>query len=459
MKIVIAGGGDIGVKIAEKLIFENHDVTIIEKDLQLIKILQNKLDAMVIHGDITSIETLLKSNILNADFFLAVSNNDSDNIIACNIVNKSKKDKNISIICKVDSYYKYFNKDYIMPIDFGIDTMIKPLEITVAKIIDLLNNPNIFEIMNYAENSAQLVGVKVKRNFIYKGMPISEIASIDNMFSKVMLVAIQRDGKVIIPKGNDVVYPKDKLYLVGKMETIKTIVKEHFSRPMNLKNIIIVGGTKYAIELAKALSKMNKIVTIIEEDKFKCKKLSFVLDDVLIMNGSATDSHLMDELSIENSCVISISDNDEYNILSAFTAKKYNASKTMCMIKNSSIVTLINNLDPIDTVFSPHALTIAEAIKLTRKSDLFSVSPFNEIDAETIGINITKDSKILGTPIKDIDFPEESIIGVIIRDNNVIIPSGNDSLQLGDKVIVFLLPEAISKVEKMFTSSKFGGWR
>ena len=458
MKIVIAGGGDVGVKIAEKLIYENHNVTILEKDPQLIKILQSKLDAMVILGDATNINTLIKANILSAESFIAVTNSDSDNLIACSLVKKCCKN-NISVTCKIDSYYQYFNEEYISPKDFGIETIIKPLEITVSKIMELIKNPSIFEIMNYADNMAQLVGVKVKRNFEYKGIPISEISIKDSLFSKVRLVAIQREGKVIVPKGQDVIHPKDKLYLVGKTNIVKNIVEKHFFNPMNLKNIIIVGGTKHAIELSKALNKSGKNITIIEEDKFRCKKLSFLLDSVLIMNGSATDSHLMDEIAVEDSCVISMSNNDEYNILSAFTAKKYGASKTICLVKNSSIVTLINNLDPIDTVVSPHSLTIGDILKHTRKTDLFSVSPFTEIDAEIVGINITQNLPILNIPIKDINPPKKSIIGVIIRKNNVIIPTGDDIIKLGDKVIIFLLPEAISEVDKMFSAPKFGGKR
>jgi len=440
------------------VIYENHNVTILEKDPQLIKILQSKLDAMVILGDATNINTLIKANILSAESFIAVTNSDSDNLIACSLVKKCCKN-NISVTCKIDSYYQYFNEEYISPKDFGIETIIKPLEITVSKIMELIKNPSIFEIMNYADNMAQLVGVKVKRNFEYKGIPISEISIKDSLFSKVRLVAIQREGKVIVPKGQDVIHPKDKLYLVGKTNIVKNIVEKHFFNPMNLKNIIIVGGTKHAIELSKALNKSGKNITIIEEDKFRCKKLSFLLDSVLIMNGSATDSHLMDEIAVEDSCVISMSNNDEYNILSAFTAKKYGASKTMCLVKNSSIVTLINNLDPIDTVVSPHSLTIGDILKHTRKTDLFSVSPFTEIDAEIVGINITQNLPILNIPIKDINPPKKSIIGVIIRKNNVIIPTGDDIIKLRDKVIIFLLPEAISEVDKMFSAPKFGGKR
>jgi len=457
MNIVIAGGGDVGVKIAEKLIYEDHNVTIIEKDHHIARALQTKLDAMVIQGDVTSVDKLLQAEILKAESFIAVTNNDNDNLIACSIVRKCSK-KDISITCKIDNYYQYFNRDYIKPKDFGIDTIIKPLELTVNKVSELLKNPNIFEIANYADDMVQLVGVKVKRDFTLSEIPISEIHTKDDIFTKVRLTAIQRGGEIIVPKGDDVIYPKDKLYLVGKTDVVKEIVRRHFSREINLENIIIVGANKHSIELAETLAKNGRNVSIVEEDKFRCKKLSLKLDDVLIINGSATDSYLLEELPIEGSCVISMSDDDEYNILSAFNAKKYKASKTMCMIKNSSIVTLINNLDPIDTVFSPHALTIGETLKLTRKTDLFSVSPFTEIDAETIGINITKEIPVLNKPISEIKFPKKSIIGVIIRDDDVIIPTGKDVIKMGDRVIIFLLPEAIYEVEKMF-SPKYGGRR
>ena len=458
MKIVIAGGGDVGVKIAKKLIYENHNVTIIERDPQLIRGLQNKLDAMIIKGETTSIDSLIEANISDTDSFIAVTNSDADNIIACKIVRKICE-KDITITCKVDSYHQYFNEKYITHRDFGIDKIIKPTEITAQKVTELLKDPNIFEVVNYADNTAQLVGVKVQRDFPLKNISMSKLVDHEELFHKVRLVAIQRDATLIVPKGQDRIHSKDKLYFVGKTEIIRELVDKYFSTSTQLDNFIIVGGTKYAIELAKRFESLGKNITIIEKDKFKCKKLSSLLDTVMIINGVATDSNLMEELNFKNSCVITMSDNDEYNILAAFTAKKYGAPKTMCMIKNSSIVTLISNLDPIDIVFSPHSLTIGEILKATRKTDLFSVSAFTEIDAETIGINITKKLKILDTPLKNIEFPKKSIIGLIIREDEVIIPTGNDIIKIGDKVIVFLLPESISAVEKMFTPSKFGGFR
>lgn len=457
MNIVIAGGGDVGVKIAEKLIYEDHNVTVIENDIHQARLLKTKLDAMVIQGDATNIDVLLEAGIENANSFIAVTNNDNANLIACTIVGKCSKN-NISITCKIDKYYQYFNGGHMEAKDFGIDTLIKPVELTVDKVMKLMKNPNIFEVANYADDIVRLVGVKVKRGFKLSEVPISEIPEKDDIFTKVRLTAIQRGGEIIVPKGDDVIYPKDKLYLVGKTDIVKKIVDRYFSQPMELDNVVIIGGNKHSIELAKAMEKSGRNVTIIEEDKFKCKKLSLLLDNIFIVNGTATDSYLLEEMNIEGSCVISMSDDDEYNILSAFNAKKYKASKTMCMIKNSSIVTLINNLDPIDTVFSPHALTIGESLKLTRKTDLFSVSPFTEIDAETIGINITKKIAILDKPISEIKLPNKSIIGVIIRGEEVIIPTGKDTIQMGDRVIIFLLPEAIYAVEKIF-SPKFGGKR
>ncbi len=455
MNIVIAGGGDIGVKIAQKLIYEGYEVTVIEKDIRLIRILKNKLDAMIIHGDATEADTLLQSGINYAGLFIVVTNSDSDNLVACTLARKCGK-ADLSIACKIDDYQHFFNKGTVVPGDFGINTAIAPSDLTIKKIIELIQNPDIFEVASYAGNLTQMVGVKVKKNFRYSSIPIFEMAMKDNMLTRIRLVAIQREGDIIIPRGDDKIYPNDKLYFVGKTDVVKETVKTYFSMNSNLENIIIIGGNKRSLRLAEVLVKLKKTVTIIEESLTVCEEMSSKLENVMVINGSATDRSLLEELNIYRSCVVNMSSDDEYNILSAFIAKKYGASKTICMIKNSSIVNVINNLAPIDTVFSPHALIVGEILKRTRKDDLFSVSPFTEIEAETVGIDIKEKLPVLDTPIKDIHMPPKTIIGVIIRGKEVIIPTGEDTIKLGDRIIVFLLPDVIYEIEKMF-SRKHGG--
>ncbi len=455
MDIVIAGGGDIGVKIAQKLIYEGHNVTIIEKDETLIRLLKRTLDAMIVQGDTTNTEILIKSGIKNCGLFVAVTN-DKENLIACALARKCGKPE-LSIAAKIDDYSQFFGTYHAAPEDFGINMVIKPMELTVKKIIELIMNPDIFEVASYANDLAQMVGVKVGKEFRYSSMPIAEMALKDSMFTRVRIVAIQRGGEIIIPSGSNKIYPNDKLYFVGKTELVKKLVRNHFSLGIKqLDNIIIIGGSKQAVELSRMLEKLKKTVTIIEEDRSRCEDISAYLENVLVINGSATDSFLMEDLRIDRSCVVNISDDDEYNILGAFTSKKYGASKTICMIKNSSTVNVMNNLASIDAVFSPHALTVGETLKLTRKDDLFSESPFTEIEASTIGINITEKLPILDIPLKDIKLPPKTIIGVIVRGNSVIIPTGDDVIKLGDRLVVFLLPQSIYEMERRFTK-RLGG--
>ena len=450
MNIVIAGGGDVGIKIAQKLIYEGYDVTLIERDGSLISMLKNKLDAMIIKGNATDIATLQRADISKASLFIAVTSTDSDNLVACTLVRKIGGG-NISIASKIDEYNQFFSHKGASPRDFGIDATITPWELTVKKVIELINNPDIFEVASYAGSMAQMVGVKVGKDFQYSSTPLFEVALKDSMLTRIRLVAIQREGDIIIPRGDSKIYPNDKLYFVGKTDVVKEVVKKYFSLNISLDNIIITGGNKKVVKLAKLLARFKKTVTIIEENKSRCRELSAHLEDALVINGLATDKNLLEELKMQNSCVVNMSNDDEYNILSSFMAKKYGASKTICMIKNSSIVNVINNLGPIDTVFSPHALTVGETLKLTRKDDLFSVSPFTEIEAETIGINITENLSILGIPLKSIPLPPKTIIGVIIRNEDVIIPTGEDIVMLGDRIVIFLLSSEIYEVKRMFS--------
>ncbi len=450
MNIVIAGGGDVGIKIAQKLIYEGYNVTLIEREGSLINMLKNKLDAMIIRGDATDVTTLQRADISNATLFIAVTSTDTDNLVACSLVRKICG-STINIASKINEYNQFFSHKGVSPKDFGIDATITPWELTVKKVIELIYNPDIFEVASYAGSMAQMVGVKVGKDFPYSSTPLFEVALKDSMLTRIRLVAIQRSGDIIIPRGESRIYPNDKLYFVGKTDVVKEVVKKYFSLNISLDNIIITGGNKKVVKLAKLLSKLKRTVTIIEEDKRRCQELSAHLEDALVINGLATDRNLLEELKMENSCVVNMSNDDEYNILSSFMAKKYGASKTICMIKHSSIVSVINNLAPIDTVFSPHALTVGETLKLTRKDDLFSVSPFTEIEAETIGINITENLPILGIPLKSIPLPPKTIIGVIIRGKEVIIPTGDDKVMLGDRIVIFLLSTEIYEVKRMFS--------
>jgi len=314
-----------------------------------------------------------------------------------------------------------------------------------------LNYPEAIEIINYSDKRVQLVGIRITNNFKYINKSFQEIVLEDELLKNIKAVAIYRYEEIIIPKGTDVILPKDKLYLIGKYEHIQTILKTYFTSKTKLNNIIISGVSKMTKDLSKALVTMGKKVTIIEENATLAENLSKVLDDVIVINGSANDLSVINDIEIENSCFMSISNDDEYNIISAVTAKKYNAKKTICTINNKALAPIVNSMTNIDIVFSPHLLIVGEILYYCRKGNIISITPFAEINAETVGMEITEPIGIINTPLQNIKFPRGMIIGVIIRDEEVIIPKGQDTIQLGDKVIIFNLPSALQEIEKLFS--------
>lgn len=448
MNIVIAGGGDVGVSIAQKLIFENHNVTIIEQDERTVKNLRNKLDALIIPGNAVDINTLKEANIERASYFFAVTNAENINIIASTIT--KKLNSNIFTICKIVNSSLFFDNKRVSPADFNVDMVIDPKELSITKIMTLINHPEAVEMLSYEDDRILLTGLVVNGNFKYIGKSLNELSRLDKIFKEIRIVAIYRNDEIIIPRGNDVIARRDKLYIIGKTNIINKVMKNYFSTDIRLNNIIIIGGNKIGESLARRLIENKKKVTIIEESMSRCKELSREISGALILNGSGTDTEVLKEVEIDNSCVVCLTDDDEYNIIAAVTAKNYDAIKTICLIRNTALGPIINSTTPIDTVFSPHVLSSGEILQFCRKGNIVSVTYFSEIDAETITIVLSQSIPILEKPIKDIKFPDKMIIGLIVRDDQVIIPTGNDVLKLNDKLILFILPEAIDEADILF---------
>ena len=449
MNIVIAGGGNVGRTIAKKLISEDHDVTIIEDDGQQIRSLNHELDALVIEGSAVDINILKKANIEKASLFIAVTNDDSSNLIASNMARRLSN-KNLAIIGKVEKYKKYFNGKDTVPEDFSINMVIDPVYLSIKKILTLIEQPKAIENIDFPEEELKLIGIKINGDFEFSSLSLKEIALNNPLLLNIKIVAINRSDKVIIPGGNDRILTGDKIYVLGKPKDIQKFLKINFKVKSRFNNIIIIGSNKEGHEIARKLENTGRKITIIEEDLKKCEKLSHELERTLILNGSATDTNILDEIEIKNSCIVCTSSDDEYNIISAVTAKKYGAAKTICIIRNTNLVSIINSISGIDTVFSPHTLSIGKILQYCRKGNVVSVTSFSEMNAEIITLLISKANSITGKLLQEIKLPSGMIIGVIIRDGTMIIPRGKDTIELNDKVIIFILPESFEKVKKIF---------
>ncbi|MCK4812528.1 MAG: Trk system potassium transporter TrkA [Candidatus Marinimicrobia bacterium] len=447
MNILIVGGGELGSLIAEQLVHENHNITVIEKSEKQAKRLSNSLDALVITGSGTNVSVLLKANVEKANLFLALSNNDNVNIVSCGLV---KKISQATTIAKVENYNHYFLNPLNNPADFGIDEIVATKQLSINKIVDLISEPAAMEHIHFIRENVKIIGTVISEDFSGNGMMLKDITRQNKIWQKVRIIAVKKDHEVAIPDGNDILHTGDKLYIIGKSNTLKEVINLYFASRVKIRNVIIIGGNRIGREFAKIQVKNGKKVIIIEEDEKVCARLSEELDNVLIIHGSGTNQTVLSDLDMENSFVVCVTENDEHNIISAVLAKKNNAYKAICNISNIAISSIISQVQEIDSVFSTESLALAEIMKYCRKGDILSITPVPYIDAETIKIKISEKISILGKPLNEVKFPKGMIIGAIIRSNHVIIPHGDDEIQLNDIVIIFVLPESKKQVEKIF---------
>lgn len=452
MNILIIGGGELGSMIAEQLIFEGHAVTIIEKSDDISKKLNEELDALVLKGSGIDVNMLSKANVDKTELFLALSNDDNVNIVACNLV-KRLSHYNAYTIAKIENASRYFSNPIIESADFGIDNMIATKQLTINTISDLIAEPETSEIINFHDNDIKIIGVQVPESFKGNGKKIHEIASIDKAWRKVRIIAVKNSNSVIIPSGNDIIHHGSKIFMLGNTESLHTITQEYFPAEKKIKKIIIFGGHRIGGELARRESLLGKSVTVVEENETICSNLSEELNGVMIINGSGTNNSVINELDMKGSFVVCVTESDEQNVITAVLAKRNGAFKAVCNIRNISISPILNDIQDIDSVFSTETLALSEILNYCRKGEIISVYPLPNLKIETMKIRISEELEILDKPLKDVRLPKGMIIGVIQRDNKIIIPYGNDDIRINDLVICFMLPSVKKAAKALFSKT------
>lgn len=456
MKTIIIGGGHVGVNIASKLISEGHDITIIEKNEELKESLQSKLDALVICKDGVNVKLLKEIEIHKTDLFIAVTDSDKINIVACMMAKKLGKD-NITIIGKIEHYFNYFNNKYILPRDFGIDVMISPKKLLMNKVLKLIEQPQTIEVIKYAKRQGEIIGLKIDENSRFLDITLKELKT-KHFFSKdIKIMGIFRNSNILLPNDDTKILINDKIFLIGKTTAISKMLKNYSKSSSSIDNIILNSGSSVGRELTKHLELIGKRVIILERDTKICERISKELNQAIIINSSIKDMNVLDDLDLNNSCLVCISEDDEYNLLSSIYAKNHGINKTICAIKDSTLAPIVNNINLVDSVLISDMLTTSKILKYLRGENIIADSSISDIDAEAIGVRITTSSPVINQKIKNIKNYDKLIIGMIIRNDKVLIPNDDDIFRLNDRVILFVIPSAIKNIKKMF-DKKFFFW-
>jgi len=330
----------------------------------------------------------------------------------------------------------------------GVDAMVCPERIAANEIIRLLNQATATEIFDFSGGKLLLFLIKLDDNAPVIGKTLNIIAA-ENPQLSFRAVAIHRNSNTIIPRGNDAFETGDLAYVITKPEAIDQLLKLGGKEKLIIKDIIIVGGSKIGIKAAIELEK-NYNVKLIENNKQKCTQIAEILSDTLIIHGDARDIELLEQEGItETDAFIAVTEDSETNILTSLLAKKLGVKKIIPLIENIDYLDIAQNIG-LETFINKKLITASYIFRFTMRAEVSSIKCLNGADAEVLEFVVKKGAPATKKPINKLDIPSDAIIGGIIRQNESFIATGNFQIKENDHVIVFSLPKAIKKIEKLF---------
>ncbi|MDX7989089.1 Trk system potassium transporter TrkA [Xenorhabdus sp. 12] len=456
MKIIILGAGQVGGTLAENLVDENNDITVVDTDTDRLRQLQDKFDLRVVNGHGSHPRVLREAGAEDADMLVAVTNSDETNMIACQIAYSLFNTPNKVARIRSSEYIRESEKLF-QPDDIPIDYLISPEQLVIDYIYKLIQYPGALQVVNFAENRVSIVAVKAYYGGSLVGNALSSLREhMPHIDSKV--AAIFRQDRPIRPQGSTIIEAGDEVFFVAASQHIRAVMSELQRLEKPYKRIMIVGGGNVGAGLALRLEK-DYSVKLIEHSQERATELAELLHDTIVFYGDASDQELLAEEHIEQVDVfIALTNDDEANIMSAMLAKRMGAKKAMVLIQRSAYVDLVQG-GVIDIAISPQQATVSALLGHVRKADIVSVFSLRRGVAEAIEAIAHGDentSKVVGRKISDIKLPPGTTIGAIVRSEEVIIANDYSIIQQGDHVIMFITDKKfVPEVEKLFQPSPF----
>ena len=448
MKIIIAGAGEVGFHLAKLLSFESQNITLIDTNRDFLAHADAQLDIRVVRGDATSISVLKDSRVDETDLVIAVTSSETTNITVCVLAKQLGAKRTIARISNTEFIDK---KEEVGFTKFGIDELISPESLAASEIELLLSQSAFNDTFEFENGALTMIGLTLSRNSAFVGKSVKEVGRLyPNL--KYVPIAMQRYGTqfTLIPRGDTEFKEGDQVYFTTVKNGVDAIVKLTGKVKQEIKNVMILGGSKIGYKTAKDLCKSRFNVKLIESGKDKAFEIADDIPECLVINGDGRNVDLLQEESIsEMDAFIAVTGNSETNIMSCLVAKSKGVKKTIALVENMDYFQLSHSIG-IDTLINKKLLAANNIFRFVRKGEVVAIAKLNNMNAELLEFRVTPHSKVCNHKIRDLDFPVSAIIGGVIRNGEGIIALGDFEILSGDRVVVCCLPQSIGKVEKLF---------
>lgn len=455
MKIIILGAGQVGTSVAENLVNEANDITVIDNNGERLQELQNRLDLQTIEGSGAYPDTLLRAGAEDADLILAVTNSDEVNMAACQIAYTMFHTPTKIARIRAAEYLAHpeiFTQEAI-----PIDVIISPEQIVTDYIQRLIEYPTALQVLDFAGGLVQLVAVKAVAGGPLVGHEIRELRNhLPGVDTRV--AAIYRQDRPIPPEGNTVIESGDEVFFIAAKQHLRSVLSELRKLEKPVRRVMLAGGGNIGRRLAASLEAKGYLVKLIDHNPDRSREVAEQLQKTIVLLGDAADEELLTQEGIDNTDVFcALTNDDEANILSAMLAKRLGAAKVMSLINRGSYVDLVQNAGNIDIAISPQQATIGSLLAHVRRGDVVAVHSLRRGAAEAIEAVAHGDentSRVVGRAIEDIKLPRGVTMGAIVRGDEVLMAHHDTVIASDDHIILFLVDKRnIPEVEKLFQVS------
>jgi len=445
MRIIIAGAGEVGFHVAKMLANEDHDIVIIDVNEERLSHTESHIDVGTLRGNAVSIRLLEEAGVKHADLLISATSSEETNITTAIIGKHLGAKRTIARISNPEFQIEKEKLDMQM---LGIDAMVFPEDLAAKEIFRLIELSSATDSFEFGDGKLTLTGMIVEKHAPIVGKSLIEAVK---MIPEIQftVVAIQRNNRTIIPRGDTHFQQGDHIYFISNPSCIQHIIRLTGQSGVQIKNIMILGGGLIGRLFAKMIEKHYN-VRLIELNKDKCFSLAEELKETLVIHGDGSNVELLEEEGIEDmDAFIAVTGDSETNIISCLVAKNHGVQRAIALVENIDYISLSQNIG-IDTLINKKMIAINNIFRYVREGHVEAITSLHGVESEILEFIVHDNCKVTSNPIRKLNFPRDAVIAGIIRDEDSYAASGDFQIQEGDRVVVFSLPGAIHRVEEYF---------
>ncbi|MGI5891898.1 MAG: Trk system potassium transporter TrkA [Bacillota bacterium] len=450
MEIVIVGDGKVGYTLAEQLSQENHNITVIDNDPEALSRVTDFLDVIGVEGNGASYDVQKEAGVAEADLLIAATSSDEVNMICCLIARKLGARHTIARIRNPE----YSRQLYILKEELAMSMVINPEHAAAVEISRLISFPSAINTGSFAKGMVDVVELKIDVNNPLDGKSLAQINKENKV--NVLICAVERDNKLIIPDGNFVLHVGDHIYICGDNKKIARFIHSSGIASHRIRSVMIIGAGKISYYLSKILVEMGIHVQIIERDPHRCEIISDNFPHVLVIEGDGSEQNLLDAEGIDSvDAFVALTNIDEENLLIAMYAAKKGVPKVITKLNRLNYLDIIKETG-IDSVISPKYITAYQIVQYVRAmenavgSQVKTLYRIAEGQAEIVEFLATNNTLHLGEKLRDIKTRPDVLITAIVRDRQLVIPTGNDHIEENDSVVIITTKKMFNDLNNIF---------